>query len=149
VRSSQRIIDMIKGWEGFRAEPYLCPGRVWTIGFGTTRYPNGVFVGEQDPEITRGQAEQYLRHDLIQFERAVLKNVKVEISQNQFDALVSFTYNVGPGNLKTSTLLKLLNTGKYLLAAQEFPKWNKAGGKVLPGLVKRRKEEMDLFLTPY
>ena len=149
MRSSQRLVDMIKSFEGFSAEPYLCPAKVWTIGHGTTRYPNGVFVGPQDPDITKGYAEQYLRADLAKFELGVSKAVTVTLSQNQFDALVSFAYNVGLGNLKSSTLLKLLNAGKYSDAALEFLKWDKAKGKALPGLTKRRKAEMDLFNTVY
>ena len=149
MRSSQRLVDMIKAFEGFSAEPYLCPAKVWTIGHGTTRYPNGVFVGPQDPDITKGYAEQYLRADLVKFELGVSKAVTVPLSQNQFDALVSFAYNVGLGNLKSSTLLKLLNAGKYSDAALEFLKWDKAKGKALPGLTKRRKAEMDLFNTVY
>lgn len=149
MKSSQKLVDLVKSFEGLRLEPYKCSAGVPTIGYGTTKYPNGVFVGMQDPEITAGYAEQYLKHDLGKFEAGVTKVVTVPLSQNQFDALVSFSYNLGLGALKGSTLLKLLNAGKPSEAAKEFPRWNKAGGKELAGLTKRRLAEQALFLAPY
>jgi lysozyme len=149
MKTSQNGIDLIKSFEGFEEAPYKCSAGVWTIGYGTTIYPNGIKVAETDPEITRGQAEGFLKAALDKFERSVLKLVVVELSQNQFDAVVSFTYNLGAGALSTSTLLKLLNKGWYSQAAEEFPKWNKAGGKVSAGLIKRRDAEKALFLKEY
>lgn len=133
--------EIIKQSEGLRLEAYLCPAGVWTIGYGHT----GKDVVE-GMKITRGEAEKLLEGDLEKFEKDILKMVKVGLTQNQFDALVSFTYNVGGGALKTSTLLKKLNAGDYMGAADEFLKWTKAGGKELPGLVKRRRTERALFL---
>ena len=98
-------------------------------------------------EITEKRAEELLRQDLKKFEGYVNSYVKVELTQNMYDSLVSFTYNCGGGALKSSTLLKLLNKGDYNGAAGQFEKWTKGGGKVLPGLVKRRKEEKELFLS--
>lgn len=149
MRTSQKGIDMIKAFEGFKAEPYKCSAGVWTIGYGTTFYPNGVKVGENCPEITRGQAEQYLKFALCKFEAGVEKKVTSQLSQNQFDAVVSFCYNLGLAAFSKSTLLKLINEGKFLLAAEEFVKWNKAGGKVVDGLTTRRKKERLLFLSDY
>lgn len=133
--------EIIKQSEGLRLEAYLCPADVWTIGYGHT----GKDVVE-GMKITGGEAEKLLEGDLEKFEKDILKMVKVGLTQNQFDALVSFTYNVGGGALKTSTLLKKLNAGDYMGAADEFLKWTKAGGKELPGLVKRRRTERALFL---
>jgi lysozyme len=138
---SQRLVDMIKGFEGFRAYPYTCPGGSLTIGYGTTIKP-----GEYT-SITKEYAESLLRKSIAGFERSVKKLVKVPLSQNQYDALVSFTYNVGAGALKRSTLLKKLNSGDYSGAADELLKFTRANGKVLEGLVRRREKERNLFLT--
>lgn len=133
--------EIIKQSEGLRLEAYLCPAGVLTIGYGHT----GSDVKEGS-RVSREEAENLLTRDLERFEKDILKMVKVELTQNQFDALVSFTYNVGSGALKGSTLLKKLNAGSYMEAADEFLKWTKAGGKELPGLVKRRRTERALFL---
>lgn len=145
MKTSNSGIALIKGFEGKRLVAYDDGVGVWTIGFGTIKYPNGVRVKRGD-KCTEAQAEQYLRNDLITFENALNQLVKVPLNQNQFDALVSFTYNLGETNLRSSTLLKKLNAKDYKGAAAEFLKWNKAGGKVMNGLVKRRKAEMELFL---
>lgn len=140
MRTSQKGIDLIKKFEGCRLEAYKCPAGIWTIGYGHTK---GVKDGQI---ITQEQAEEFLREDLRIFEQTVESCVKVPLSQNQFDALVSFCYNCGSGALKTSTLLRLLNEGKYSSAADQFLRWNKAGGKVLVGLTRRREEEREMFL---
>ena len=140
MRTSQKGIDLIKKLEGCRLEAYKCPAGVWTIGYGHTK---GVQNGQK---ITQAQAEEFLIEDLKVYEKAVESCVKVPLSQNQFDALVSFCYNCGSGALKTSTLLRLLNEGKYSEAGEQFLRWNKAGGKVLVGLTRRREEERELFL---
>lgn len=145
MKTSNSGIALIKDFEGKRLVAYDDGVGVWTIGFGTTKHPNGVRIKRGD-KCTEVQAEQYLRNDLITFENAVNRLVKVPLSQNQFDALVSFTYNLGETNLRSSTLLKKLNAKDYKGTAAEFLKWNKAGGKVMNGLVKRRKAEMELFL---
>ncbi|MDX2211670.1 MAG: lysozyme [Oculatellaceae cyanobacterium bins.114] len=137
---NQAGLDLIKQFEGLRLEAYLCPAKVPTIGYGTTA---GVKMGDR---ITAEQAEDLLRKDVEKFEKAVNSAVTVPLTDNQFSALVSFTYNLGAGALQKSTLLKLLNQGNYEAAAQEFLKWNKAAGKVLPGLTRRRQAEQALFL---
>lgn len=131
----------IKSWEGFRAQPYLCTGGVPTIGWGTTK---GITMNH--PAITREQADIWFDRDIKVFENAVNKAVKVELNQNQFNALVSFTYNVGIGALQNSTLLKVLNEREYLEAADQLLRWNKSGGKVTRGLVRRRTAEREMFL---
>lgn len=138
-------IDLIKEFEGCELKAYLCPGDVWTIGWGTTEPINGVRPHE-GMTITQKQADDLLIKNLKAYENAVNKNVTYKINQSQFDALVSFTYNCGVGALQTSTLLKKLNTGDVQGAASEFLKWNRSGGKVLAGLTRRRKAERELFL---
>lgn len=135
-------VELIKGFEGLKLEAYVCPGRKWSIGYGHT---NGVKKGDK---ITKEVAEDLLREDLEKFEEYVNRAVKVELNQNQFDALVSWTYNLGPGNLANSTMLKKLNTGDYESVASEMQRWNKSGGKVLAGLVRRRESEAQLFCKP-
>jgi lysozyme len=143
-KTSKSGKDLIKSHEGFKLNAYLCPAGVPTIGFGTTRIKgNPVQMGMM---ITTDEANILLEEDLKLFEDAVNHLVKVFLNQNQFDALVSFVYNVGVGNFRSSTLLRLLNEGKYIQAAEQFLRWNKAKGKVLPGLIRRRTEEMMLFL---
>ena len=138
---SQQGIDLIKRWEGFRDKAYLCPGNVWTIGYGHTK---NVYQGMC---ISKEQAEQLLKEDLKHFEASVSQLVTVKLSQAQFDALVSFTFNVGVGAFKKSTLLRLVNQGSFKSAANEFGRWVNANRKKLPGLVKRREDEKRLFLS--
>ncbi len=139
MHTSQKGLDLIKSFEGLRLSAYKCPADVWTIGYGTTA---GVKPGQT---ITKERAEDLLRADVKRFEDQVLRLVKVPLTQGQFDALVSFTYNLGAANLGNSTLLRLLNAGDYKAAAAQFDRWTKAGGKELPGLVKRRAAERALF----
>lgn len=139
---NQRGLELIKKFEGLSLRAYRDPVGIWTIGYGHT----GPEVGRGDV-ITRTEAERLLRSDLDRFESSVQRLVKVPLNSNQFSALVSFTYNVGAGNLGKSTLLKLLNRRNYQGAADQFPKWVYGGGKVLSGLVRRRREERALFLS--
>ncbi|MFP5338162.1 MAG: lysozyme [Gammaproteobacteria bacterium] len=139
MHTSQKGLDLIKSFEGLRLSAYKCPADVWTIGYGTTA---GVKPGQT---ITKERAEELLRDDVKRFEGQVLRLVKVPLTQGQHDALVSFVYNLGAGNLSNSTLLRLLNAGDYAGAAAQFNRWNKAGGKVLSGLVRRRAAERALF----
>ncbi|OTU69733.1 MULTISPECIES: lysozyme [Acinetobacter calcoaceticus/baumannii complex] len=143
--TSSEGLNLIKGFEGKRLTSYDDGVGVWTIGYGTIKYPNGVRVKKGDT-CTERQAETYLKNDLNRFEVAINKLVKVPLSQNQFDALASFTYNLGETNLANSTLLKKLNKSDYQGAADQFLVWNKAGGKVMKGLVRRREAERALFL---
>lgn len=145
MNTSQTGINLIKGFEGKRLTAYDDGVGVWTIGYGTIKYPNGVRVKKGDT-CTDAQAESYLKNDLVKFESAINRLVKVPLNQNQFDALASFTYNLGETNLSKSTLLKKLNAKDYLGAADQFLVWNRAGGKVLNGLVRRREAERNLFL---
>jgi len=140
-KTSQAGVNLIKSFEGCKLTAYQDSAGVWTIGYGHT---SGVKAGMK---ITEAQAEAYLKGDLVTAENAVNGKVTYRIKQNQFDALVSFTYNVGSGNFGSSTLLKKLNQGDITGAANEFDKWNKAGGKVLAGLVRRRAAEKAMFLN--
>lgn len=136
-----RNVSVLKKFEGCRLKAYRCPAGVWTIGYGHT---SEVREGQW---ITQDQAESLLKEDLVEFARYINKMVTVPLNQNQFDALVCFCYNIGPGNFKGSTLLRLLNDGYYVAASNEFPKWRKAGGRVLLGLVRRRAKVRELFLS--
>ncbi|MGN8006517.1 lysozyme [Acinetobacter sp. 22301] len=142
---SQEGVNHICNFEGLRLSAYDDGVGVWSIGYGTTRYPNGLSVQKGDT-CTLEQAKAYMQHDLKIFERAVNGAVKVPLKQNQFDALVSLSYNIGAGAFKKSTLLKKLNSGDYKGAANQFDVWVNAGGKRLAGLVRRRALEKKLFL---
>ena len=147
MKTSKAGLDLIKQFESFRAAPYLCSAGVPTIGYGTTVYPNGIKVKLSDQKITQQLAETFLQHHVNVIEKDVSKLVKVTLTQNQFDALVSFVYNVGLGAFGDSTLLKLLNAGDINGASKQFERWNKAGGKIVDGLTNRRKAEKVLFLA--
>jgi lysozyme len=139
VNISTAGIALIKQFEGCRLEAYLDSVGVPTIGYGSTE---GVTMGDK---ITQDEADALLLEDLVRFEKCVNEHVDVPITQEQFDSLVCFAFNVGCGALIGSTLLKLLNAGNYNAAAQQFLRWDKAGGKVLAGLTRRRQAESDLF----
>lgn len=134
-------IDLIKQYEGLRLEAYLCPAGVPTIGYGHTK---DVKLGQK---ITREQAEKILAEDFIKYESDVAKLIKVPVNSNQLDALTSFAFNVGVGNLRGSTMLRKLNSGDYTATANEFDKWVFAAGKKLKGLIARRAAEKKLFLA--
>ena len=139
MKISQEGIDLIKHFEGCELESYRCSANVLTIGYGTTK---NVVEGMK---ISQHQAEELLMKDLEEFEEYVEDLIDVPLEQNQFDALVAWTYNLGPTNLKTSTLRKVLNKGAYDDVAEQINRWNKANGKVLKGLVRRRNAEAELF----
>lgn len=142
-------IELIKSFEGLSLKPYLCPANIPTIGYGTTRYPNGSRVTLSDKPINEKQAEAYLIHEVRKIAQTVEKLVKVPVNDNEFAALVCFAYNVGTEAFKKSTLLKLLNASADRVAvADQFLRWNKAGGKELAGLTRRRQAERSLFLQP-
>ena len=143
---SNKGVDLICEFEGKRLAAYDDGVGVWTIGFGTIKYPNGVRVKKGDT-CTLEQAKEYMRHDLIEFEHTVNRSVKVQLNQNQFDALVSLAYNIGSNAFKSSTLVKKLNAGDYQGAADQFNAWVNAGGKRMQGLVSRRDREKLLFLS--
>jgi lysozyme len=140
-RISAEGLALIKRFEGLRLTAYYDSVGVLTIGYGST----GTHVSE-GMTISEEEAEALLKKDLDRFEKGVASLVTVHLTDNQFAALVAFSFNVGLGNLKSSTLLKKLNAGDYAGASAEFPRWNKAGGVVLLGLTRRRNAEKDLFL---
>jgi len=139
METSKTGLDLIKHFEGCELYAYKCPAGVWTIGYGHTK---GVEPGMQ---ITEQDAEDMLKEELIEYESYINDLVTVGLNQNQFDAMVSWVYNLGAGNLKASTLLKVLNAGDYAGVPEQMLRWNKAGGKVLEGLTRRRQAEADLF----
>jgi len=141
MRSSDKGIDLIKSYEGLRLQSYDDGGGVWTIGYGST---TGVTPGMT---IDEAEATRLLKSDLMTAEQCVDESVEVEVTQHQFDALVSFVFNVGCKAFQNSTLLKLLNGGNADAAAQQFARWNKDNQKILAGLTKRRASEAELFLT--
>lgn len=146
VAISKRGVEFIAKWEGFRSKPYLDGGGVPTIGYGVTRYPDGRKVTMKDKPITKEEGVALLHERLVAYEDAVNELIVVPLTQAQYDALVSFAYNVGIAALERSTLRKKLNQGLYYAATQEFDKWTKDNGKTVNGLVRRRKAEKELFL---
>ena len=142
MKTSPKGLALIKHFEGFRAKAYRDVVGVWTIGYGFTKN-----VKEGDV-ITEEEAEARLIAELAEYEIAVEQACTVVPNQNQFDALVSFTYNVGASNLRKSSVLKAHNRGDFQAAARAFALWNKAGGKVWPGLTRRRAAEAALYLEP-
>ena len=139
MRTSSKGLDLIRHFEGLRLLAYKCPANVPTIGYGATL---DVKMGM---EITKEEAERLLCRDVKRFEQYVEKLVTVPLTQGQFDALVAFCYNLGPGNLESSTLLKYLNAGLYQDAALQFLRWNKSNKVALAGLTRRRVAEKALF----
>jgi lysozyme len=142
---SDRGIDLVKGFESFSPRSYRDVIGVWTIGYGTTRI-DGKPV-QPGMTCTREQAEEWLRDDISEDlnEAAEFIDPDVTLTQNQIDAIASFVYNVGVENFRNSTLLKLINSGDMEGAAKQFIRWNRAGGKVYPGLTRRREAEAELF----
>ena len=136
---SQEGLSLIKKFEGCKLQSYKCAAGVWTIGYGST---NGI---EEGMEISQESADMLLLEDVEVFEKAVNELVEVPLEQNQFDSLISWTFNLGPTNLKNSTLLKVLNNKNYDEVPTQIKRWNKAGGKVLQGLIRRREAEALLF----
>ena len=145
---SQKGLELIKSFEGLSLKPYVCAGGINTIGYGNTYYTNGKKVTLQDKPITKQQAEELLKHSLSTYEKAVDSFCRDDISQSNFDALVSFAYNLGNGALQKSTLIKKVNANpKDPSIKDEFLKYNKANGRVLAGLTKRRQAEANLYFS--
>ena len=140
-------INFIKQFEGFRSDPYQDSVGVWTVGYGSTFLPDGSRVTADTPSVDEDDAVSLLKHALTKFEKVINEVVTVELNQNQFNALADFVYNVGSGNFESSTLLKDINAGDFTSAAEQFGRWNKAGGHVLAGLTTRRGKESELFLS--
>jgi lysozyme len=156
VKVSQKCIQQIKLDEGVKNKPYQCPALLWTVGVGHVIDPHHAkvpFANRKALPIPDGwnrvlsseEIDEILRKDLARFEAGVLRLIKVKLTQGQFDALVSFSFNVGLGNLQNSTLRMKINREDYAGAAEQFLVWTKAGGRVLPGLVKRRTHEKEMF----
>lgn len=148
MKTAKKGIELIKKFEGFRSKPYLDAVNVPTIGYGATHYGNGVRVRMTDKPISESEATKLLSDMLGQYENYVNKTITRELNQNQFDALVSFAYNLGGGALSSSTLARKVNINPCDKSIEyEFSRWVKAGGKVLRGLVIRRKAESDLYFS--
>lgn len=143
---SDNGLDLIKRFEGFRSAPYLDPVGIPTIGYGATYYPGGRRVRMTDTPISEPFASDMLRHQVTTYGDGIDRYAQVPLAQYQFDALTSWAYNVGLESARTSTLMKLLNLHDYQGAADQLPRWNRAGGRVLPGLTRRRAAERAMFL---
>ncbi|HEJ7889825.1 TPA: lysozyme [Serratia liquefaciens] len=146
MQISKTGIELIKRFEGLELKAYQDSVGVWTIGYGWTQPVDGKKTGP-GMVIDQATADRLLKCGVVQYEQGINQLVKVKITQGQFDALVSFAYNLGLRSLSTSTLLRKLNAGDKQGAANEFGKWVSAGGVKLPGLVKRRSAERELFLS--
>ena len=144
MKVSSKGLELIKEFEGFSSVAYLCSAKKATIGYGNTFWEDGtpVKIGDQ---ISKERAETLLKHVVDNFSVAVEVDIKIEVTQNQFDALVSLAYNIGLGAFKNSTLLRQLNRGNFVGASQEFLRWDKSNGKQLLGLIRRREREKLLF----
>ena len=140
MKTSAEGLSLIKKFEGCELYAYQCSAGVWTIGYGHTKDV------EPGMQITKEDADEMLVEELHEYESYVNDFVTAPLSQNQYDALVSWVYNLGPANLKASTMLKVLNAGEYEEVPAQMKRWNKAGGKVLEGLIRRREAESLLFL---
>jgi lysozyme len=139
MKISKNGLNLIKHFEGCELEAYKCPAGVWTIGYGHIK------TAVEGMTITQHQADDMLIEEMNEYEGYINNSVLVDLTQNQFDAMVSWVYNLGNGNLNASTLLKVLNSGDYAGVPAQMMRWNKAGGKVLEGLTRRRQAEADLF----
>jgi lysozyme len=145
MKMTKQGLDLIKQWEGFRAKAYRCPAGVWTIGYGHTS-----MAGKPDVKpgmaISKAEGERILMNDLRVYEAGVRSAIKVNLTSNQYSACVSLCYNIGVGAFRRSSVARFCNRSQWKNAADAFALWNKAGGKVLPGLVRRRAAEAALFL---
>ena len=158
MRVNEKVIEMIKHHEGVKVKPYQCPALLWTVGVGHVIDPNHAKVplaerkalaipSGWDRVLTMGEVDEILAKDLARFESGVQRLCPSGLTFGRFGALVSFAFNVGLGNLQNSTLRMKHNRGEFEDAAEEFLKWNKAGGKELKGLTNRRKDEKALYLS--
>ena len=141
MHTSEKGLNLIKKYEGLRLKAYKCPAGVWTIGYG---HAKGV---KQNDIITEQQAVELLLRDVLDCEGVINRLVTKTLNQGQFDACISFIFNLGAGNFQRSTLLRKINQGDFVGASREFSRWIYSNGKILNGLKKRREEEKQLFLT--
>ena len=139
-------LGIIKSFEGWRSSVYHCGAR-WTIGWGSTYDSNGDRVTPDHPDIDKAEGEDLLRQEVRHVEKTIARVVKAPLTENQFSSLVSFVYNVGSGNFFRSTMRQKISRLDYEGAADELPKWRRAAGRILPGLVRRRVAERNLFLS--
>jgi GH24 family phage-related lysozyme (muramidase) len=146
MRTSEKGLNLIKKFEGCHLKPYQDPIGLWTVGWGHLIGDGKTLPIEWFREITQQEADDLLKKDLMRFERGILRLCPNHLTQSRFDALISFSFNLGLGNLQASTLRRKHNRADIVGAAQEFLKWNKAGGKVFRGLTKRREAEAALYL---
>jgi lysozyme len=162
MKASKELLDMLKHHEGVRYKPYQCPAKLWTIGVGSLLYPEQARIPstpegmerrkawplrpEDNRTWSRDEIDRILAKDVERFERGVLRFIPIKLSQNEFDAILSFAFNLGLGTLQRSTLRQALIRGDKRAAMQSLRKYNKAGGKVLRGLDNRRKDEEALFM---
>ena len=144
---NERGIEIVKSFEGLALRPYVCAGEVNSVGYGATRSSTGGPIDLDMEPISEIEAEALLLRDLESSQGWVRRLIKTALTENQYSALVSFTFNVGAGALQRSTLRMKLNRSEYQGAADEFPKWRIAGGRILAGLVRRRAAERTLFLA--
>lgn len=147
MRTNDRGLRLIKKYEGLSLHPYRCPANIPTIGYGSCYGLNGERVTMNHRMITPTEADHLLRREVRHAERQVARSISVPLTVNQFSALTSFTFNVGGGAFHASTLRRKINRSEIESAASEFKRWRYAGGRVLPGLVKRRRAECRLFLS--
>jgi GH24 family phage-related lysozyme (muramidase) len=148
MKTGERGLKLIKEFEGCKLKAYQCPAGVWTIGIGSTHYGDGTPVTKNKTLPNEGAAMALLAATIGQYEKAV-NATGVELTQNEYDALVCLCYNIGAGNFFKSTLVKMLKAGDDKAEiAKQFLRWDKAGGKPLAGLTRRRNAEAELFLTP-
>ena len=147
MTAKQLAADIIKRFEGYSSKPYLCPANVPTIGYGSTMYTNGTRVTMDDPDITEEQADAMLLDTIKGVEKQVKNVLDVKLPAHKLAALISFTYNVGIGNFANSTLLAWINSNPdFSRIPEQFRRWNRGGGKVLNGLIRRREAEVALWI---
>ena len=144
MKTSDRGLALIKRHEGLRLDAYKCPAGIWTIGYGHTAAA-GVPSVHAGLAITRADAEAILRRDLVQYEGAVAQHVKTPLLQGQFDALVSLCFNIGIGAFAKSSIVRFINAGQMDKVPAQFMRWTRGGGRELPGLVRRRRDEVALW----
>lgn len=145
---NQKTLELIESFEGFVPTWYVDPVGIWTVAFGhTDAAGEPKYAATKNKTFTKAEGRMILERDLAQYAAHVRKSVHVALTPNQFGALTSLCYNIGPSNFMSSTLVKKLNAEDYEGAAEQFKRWNRAGGKILKGLVRRRAAEAALFLS--
>jgi len=148
MKINQATVELVKEFEGFSAKAYKCPAGIWTIGYGTTAAAGVGITPKEGMTISKSDAEGYLHAALEKFASQIEDAITAPINENEFGAFVSLAYNIGPGAFKKSSALSAFNAGDKAKSAKAILLWNKAGGKVLKGLTRRREAERKLFLTP-